>query len=135
MKFSEAHRPSRPRSSIAIAAVVCVLAAVVGCWLLRFERGTPDTPPSAVKSLAAVHIDQAHLNHASSPASHAPFKSAGLHRDRPPTQLRMTPVSQASPSPISLPPVWCWPGGTQARTPTPDHSGQDLLTQFCVARR
>ncbi|WP_116376034.1 hypothetical protein [Mycobacterium sp. MFM001] len=129
MKSSEARTPSR--SAIAIVAVVGVLAAVAGCWLLRVERTTPDTDSTTL----TVSVEQVHLDHASSPASHTPFKSAGLHRDRPPTPLRVIPVSQAFPSPISLPCISWRPDGTQARAPATAHSGRDLLTHFCIARR
>ncbi|OBI42214.1 hypothetical protein A5707_06195 [Mycobacterium kyorinense] len=132
MKFSVARRPSPSQPAIAIVAVVCVLVAVLGCWLLRFERAVPDTPPSATASSAA-HGDHAQLEHATAPTSHTAFKSAGLHRDRPPAPLRVIPASQTSP--LSAPIVWSWPGGTCARAPAPDHSGQDLLTQFCITRQ
>lgn len=128
VKFSEACAKSR--SATAIAAAVCMLAAVAGCWMLRVERATSDPASPAVTAVGAVNID-----HAASPVSHAPVKSAGLHRDRPPSVLRVVPAPQASPALVSLPGVWSRPGITLARAPGTDYSGRDLLTQFCVARR
>jgi hypothetical protein len=110
-----------------------MLAAIAGCWLLRFERATAD--PISLTSVSAVHSGDANLDHASLPASHTPFKSAGIQRNRPPTQSRFLPPPQSSPSPISTPAVWSWRDGTQPRAPATDHSGRNLLTQFCIARR
>ncbi|MGH3632812.1 hypothetical protein [Mycobacterium sp.] len=134
MGFSDTRTPSGPRSVVAVAAVVCVLAAVLGCWLLRFDHAASDTASSPT-SLSAVHSDNAHLDHhASSPSGHAPVKSAGLHRDRPPTELHVMPASLSSLSADSESVVWSWPGGNSARAPATDRFGQHLLTQFCIAR-
>jgi hypothetical protein len=118
---------------IAIAAAAIMLVAIAGCWLLRFERATSD--PVSLTAVSAVHSDDAQLDHASSPTSHTPFKSAGIFRNRPPTQSRFLPPPESSPSPTSMPTVWSWRDSTQPRAPAADHSGRNLLTQFCIARR
>ncbi|BBZ14489.1 hypothetical protein [Mycobacterium branderi] len=147
MTTSNAYALRRPRPVVALVAALGLLAAVLGCWLLRFDRAASDTPSPAPTSVAAAHHTS--IDRGSSPTYHgavmdddhpiAPsqtsVKSAGLHRDRPPTSLRVVPSLQESPSavPVASPGRGFSVG--YIRAPGAVLAGQERLTQFCIARR
>lgn len=123
-----------------MAAALGLLAAVLGCWLLRFDRAASDTPSPAPTSVAAVGTAPAYHgavmddDHPIAPGQ-ASVKSAGLHRDRPPTSLRVMPSLQESPSAAPVTPPGRAFGIGHIRAPATVLAGQERLTQFCIARR
>lgn len=133
VKISDAHSPPRSRSAIAIVAAVCMFAAIFGGWLLRVERATPG--PSHASPLAVANTDHPQLHHHPSPTSQTAFKSAGIQRNRPPTSFGLIPSLQQWPLPVPESASSADLGGARPHARAAACSGQDLLTQLCVALR
>jgi hypothetical protein len=131
VKFTDRCRPPWLRSIVAIAVAVCVVVCVIGYGLVRFELATSVPPPSPVMSLGVDDIEHADPDHDSSPAVHKSFNIVKRHRALPP---RMRSLRLSS-SQVSVPTLSVRFGTTGAGVPTSSLAGQELLTQFCIARR
>ncbi|OCB37457.1 hypothetical protein A5676_17860 [Mycobacterium malmoense] len=148
-----ASEPQRWRPGVAIVAVLCLIAALVGSWAVRSQAAAPASPPSiavshdAIGAGSAVEPSRVHADMAD-PASHlkrnAPtstdqksFKTAGIKRDRPPTWSRGAPPQWWLATPISLNTAGInAPGPDPAHTPSPIRAlaGHQLLSLICIAR-
>jgi hypothetical protein len=131
VNFADRCRPPWLRSIIAIVVAVCVLVSVIGFGLLRFELATSAPPPPVAVSLGADDIERADLDPDSSPAAHKAVGSVARSRALPP-RLRSLPPSSYS---VSVPTLWYRLGAFCRRVVSTSVAGQELLTQFCIARR
>ncbi|WP_161552104.1 hypothetical protein [Mycobacterium xenopi] len=102
---------------------------------MQFERAVSVPLPASATSLAGAHADQPHFDHTKSPVSQTAFKPAGLKRNRPEPSLRLMPALRESPLPGAVSAAGRQLGGADFAAPVIALAGQDLLTQFCVARR
>ncbi|ORV10143.1 hypothetical protein [Mycobacterium celatum] len=134
MTFSDRPRPRWWRSAIAVVVAICTLVAVVGYGLVRFEFAESAPPPSVVALLAADDAERAETDHGSSPVAQKAFDAIALHRALPP-RLRSMPLWRWSSLSISLPAGWSRFGAAHPGAPPTSLAGQQLLTQFCIARR
>jgi hypothetical protein len=133
VNFGAAGKSPRWRSAVAVFATLAVLAALTGCWTLRSVLAAADSPQPVAATQAAV----SQFDHGSSSTyqtNQKPFKSTGIKRDRPPTWSRSAPPEWSSPMPASMTTLAYPPGVPNSRAPAAPCAGQDLLTQFCVAR-
>lgn len=144
--------------AIAVVAALSIFTAVTTGWALRAAGGTAAPPQPAAWSHASpnagLHVHRARFavdtqptshgvlrfSQGSSPTDHKPTKNAWMTRDRPSTWARVAPQLVWSPWPVTLSP-WetAWPAALGSQSgcaePAATLAGQDILTQFCVARR
>lgn len=119
------------RSIIAVAIAVCVVVSVIGFGLLRFELATSVPPPSAAMSLDVDDIERVDPDHDSSPAVHKSFNIVKRYRALPSRLRALPPLSLL----VSAPMLWYRPGAVRPGVSATCLGGQELLTQFCIARR
>ncbi|OBA84545.1 hypothetical protein A9W99_01430 [Mycobacterium sp. 1164966.3] len=124
--------------------MLCVSGAAVGSWALQTDIASDASQSVTATALISPNAGPAHVNRRSasvgdldsgSPSDDKAVKGAGLRRDRPATWSVCEPRGAWSP------PTVAWVAGTQrqgdvrSRAPATVLTGQDLLTQLCVARR
>ena len=151
--FRGGRRTRRWQVAIAIVAALTLFAAVTTGWAARGSAYASSAlwQPATVSHQAshvgvqvdhlqradhAPPIDQfAHSSSSNSPTHQKPTKNAWMTRDRPPTWTPLSPQSVLSPLPVSFAAQGLSPDVAHAVVPTADRSGQDILAEFCVARR
>jgi hypothetical protein len=131
VNFADRRRPPWLRPIIAIAVAVCVVVSVIGFGLLRFEVATSAPPPSVPASLSADDIERADPDHDSSPVTQKAVRSVARHRALTPGLRSLPPLSFL----VSAPMLWYRPGAVRPGVSATCLGGQELLTQFCIARR
>lgn len=143
MHFQAVGKHRQLRSTVAIVAALCVLAALTGCWALRSQLAAADAAQTvaateSVSDIVQLRCDDANNTSQFCPGflstSQKPVKSAGIKRDRPPTWSRSAPP-QWVPTPASMTSFAYPRGAARSHALVIPHDGQDILTQLCVARR
>lgn len=151
MNIRGAAQPPRWRSVIAVAAVFCVLSALVGSWAVRNEAATSASPSSVAAShdgagdaIGITEVDVETVGPAvhfdckgPSATNERSFKTAGIKRDRPPTWSRSAPPEWWLSTPVSLNTAGRNPHAVpSAHSPVPARTlaGQELLNHIGVAR-
>ncbi|GBE65710.1 hypothetical protein MFM001_21720 [Mycobacterium sp. MFM001] len=132
MTFSS--RPGWWRSAIAIVVAAGALVAVLGYGLVRFEFAASAPPPSELVSLVADDVERAETDDGSTPITQKAFEAVALHRALPP-RLRSMPLLRWFSEAIPVPAGWSRLGAAARGAPPTSLAGQQLLTQFCIARR
>jgi hypothetical protein len=126
---------SRHRRAVAIVAILCLLAAVGGCWLLRVEGAKPVAHPPSAVAISKIHNASGHFDCAGAPTNKAPMKSAGMRRGRPPVQPRLATPGTLPLIPIALRSSHFDSLTDRARAPVATFAQCDLLTRLCIDRR
>lgn len=147
VSFRGADKPSRwsrRQSVIAIVAVLSLLSAGLGFRALQIDIATDSTQSAAATFAVIPAAGPAQLQDAStsarqldlgSPSEDKAVKGAGLRRDRATTLSVCESRWSWSPSPVARVVDTEPRADVRSRAPAIVLTGQDLLTQLCVARR
>lgn len=148
VSLTDTRRQPPRRVTIALAAGLCLLAAVIGVWLVQSESAVPTLSRAVpTASVSAVHTGHEHLGQGSAPALHRLSGTTGPQHQLPPTGSQSLSASYWAPLPDSpdspdfVPTLWYRLGKVHhaapatARAPATVLSGHEILTRICIDRR